>query len=343
MFNDVMEVITVLGPVFVIAWILVFRSVKLRPQKYFNSILLMIALAVSIIFISAFFGEYMGVFLLGCFLVVMMALFMVPVLLIINGIQMIKRESLCLSNVLSLVLGIVVGIGEIATVIYVLGLSSFLDIGNLNYFILLIAFTVFYFSALVLSFVIYSVFITIMPQRMNFDYIIIHGCGLKGGLEPTKLLSDRIDKAIEIYNKCKVKPYLIPSGGQGADEKISEAQAMKNYLMAHGIPEERILLEDKSTTTRENLLNSKEIIDEYGGKKRVALVSSNFHVYRCLRLAKQIGFKCTGVGAHTAFYYWPSALIREFIAVFLTKDFLGWAIVGYLLFISPILYGMYWS
>lgn len=343
MFTDVMETVKVLGPVFLIVWIMVFRSVKLRPQKYFNSILLMVALAVSIIFISGFFGEYMGIFLLVCFLAVMIVLFMVPVLLIINGIQMIRRESLCLSNVLSLVLGIVVGIGEIATVIYVLGLSSFLDIGNLNYFILLIAFTVFYFSALVLSFVIYSVFITIMPQRNSFDYIIIHGCGLKGGLEPTKLLSDRIDKAIEIYNKCKVKPYVIPSGGQGADEKISEAQAMKNYLMAHGVPEERILLEDKSTTTRENLLNSKKIIDHYGGKKRIALVSSNYHVYRCLRLAKQIGFQCTGVGAHTAFYYWPSALIREFIAVFLTRDFLGWAIAGYLLFISPILYGLYWS
>ena len=343
MFESFIEVIQVLGPVFRISWLLVIRSVIFRPQKYFNSILLMFALAVTIIFISGFFGDYMGIFLLICFLAVMLALFLVPVLLIINGIQMIRRESLCLSNVLSLVLGIIVGIGEIATVVYVLGLSDFLDISHMNYFILFIAFTVFYFSALVLSFVIYSVFISIMPQRMNFDYIIIHGCGLKGGEVPTKLLSDRIDKAIEIYEKCKVKPYVIPSGGQGPDEKISEAQAMKNYLLAHGIPEDRILLEDKSTTTRENLSNSKKIIDYYGGKKRVALVSSNYHIYRCLRLAKEIGFKCTGIGAHTAFYYWPSALIREFIAVFVTRKFLFWSLAGYMLFISPILYMLYWS
>lgn len=154
----------------------------------------------------------------------------------------------------------------------------------------------------------------------------------------TKLLSNRVDKAIQIWRKCRRKPILIPSGGRGDDEKLSEAEAMKRYLLEHGIPEECILPEDRSKTTRENLLYSKEIIDARPGRKRTALVSSNYHVYRCLRLAREAGLKCTGIGADVALYYWPSALIREFIAIFLTRRFLIWSLLGYAVFIGPILY-----
>jgi len=174
---------------------------------------------------------------------------------------------------------------------------------------------------------------------MRFNYVIIHGCGLAGGERMTKLLSNRVDKAIQIYRRCRNKPVIIPSGGQGKDEKISEAEAMKSYLLEHGIPEEHILPEDHSTTTKENLINCKEIIEAREGKKRTALISSNYHIYRCLRYAKEVGLKATGIGAPVAFYFWPSALIREFIAVFLTKRFLIWALLGYLVFISPLLYG----
>ncbi|MBO4919138.1 MAG: YdcF family protein [Erysipelotrichaceae bacterium] len=338
--DEITDTIRVFGPILAIAWIITIASIIARPQNYFNSMLLLGALLVTMLFVASFFGEYTGMFLLACFLIIMAALFMVPLLLIINGIQMIKRESFCLAHVLSLVLGVVVGIGEIAAVIYVLGLSDFISLYNAEYWILLLIFTVFYFSFLVLSFVIYSVFIQIMPHRMNFDYIIIHGCGLIGGEKLSRLLSNRVDKAIEIYNKCKKKPVIIPSGGKGEDEKLSEAEAMKNYLLEHGIPEEDILVEDKSATTRENLINFRNLIDVREGKKKIALVSSNYHIYRCLRLAKEVGLKCTGIGAKVAFYYWPSALIREFIAVFLEKRFLIRALIGYLLFISPILYAL---
>ena len=338
--DEITDILRIFGPVFAIIWVITIASIIAKPQNYFNSMLVLGALLVTMLFVSCFFGDYAGIFLLICFLIVMLGLFMVPLLLIINGIQMIKRESLCLAHVLSLALGIIVGIGEIAAVIYVLGLSDFISLYNADYWILLLVFTVFYFSFLVLSFVIYSVFIQIMPHRMNFNYVIIHGCGLIGGEKLSKLLSDRVDKAIEIYSRCKNKPVIIPSGGKGEDEKLSEAEAMKNYLLEHGIPEEHILLEDKSATTRENLINSKNLIDVREGKKKTALVSSNYHIYRCLRLAKEVGLKCTGIGARVAFYYWPSALIREFIAIFLSKKFLIWAMIGYLLFISPILYAL---
>ena len=100
---------------------------------------------------------------------------------------------------------------------------------------------------------------------------------------------------MDIYHKDPTPPILIPSGGQGSDEKIPEARAMADYMKDKGIPEEKIILEDKSTTTYENLVNSKKIIDERDGDKYTALVTSNYHVYRALRHAKKIGLKCTSM------------------------------------------------
>lgn len=341
MIQTIIENVQTMGPLFVCTWLVTIGAAILRPQRYFNSLLLMFSLFVTMLFVSGFFvGDAHGTFLLVCFLVIMLGLLLVPLLLVINGIQLIRKESLCLAHLLSLGLGIVVGIGEIAAIVYVLYLAGNMHVGRSSYWVLLLSATVFYFSMLVLCFVLYTVFIQIMPRRMNFDYVIIHGCGLAGGERLTKLLSNRVDKAIEVYEKCQRKPVIIPSGGRGDDEKISEAQAMKNYLLEHGIPESSIVLEDQSATTRENLLNSKEIVDAREGGKKTALVSSNYHVYRCLRIAREAGFTCTGIGADVALYYWPSALIREFVAVFLERKFLVWALVGYVLFVSPILYGL---
>ncbi|MBR0385768.1 MAG: YdcF family protein [Erysipelotrichaceae bacterium] len=339
MANEAMQNIMDLFPVFFLMWAVTVTCIILRPQKYSNSVLLMMALAVTVVFIAGLFGENMGYALLGSFVFFMLAVFLVPLLLIINGIQMIRRESFSLANVLSLVLGIFVGIGEIATIVYVLGLAETITIiGKMHFWVMLIIMTVFYFSVLVLNFVLYSTFISVMPHRMDFDYVIIHGCGLADGEKPTKLLSDRIDKAMEVYNKCIKKPCIIASGGKGSDEKISEAQAMRNYMVEHRIPERDIIMENASATTRENLTNSMAIINSREGGRKTALVSSNYHIYRCLRLATELGFRCTGIGAHVAFYYWPSALIREFIAVFLTRRFLFWSLLGYLLFVAPLIF-----
>ena len=337
--SNIIENVRVFGPVFALVWILTIGGALLRPQRYFNSLLLMFALLVTMLFASGFFSrDAAGYFLLACFLLVMLGLFLVPVLLIANGIVMIRRESFSPAHVLSLALGILVGIGEIAAIVYVLALSETIAIENANLWVLLLVFTVFYFSFLVLSFVVYSVFIQIIPRRRDFDYVIIHGCGLADGERLSRLLTDRVDKAVEVYEKSRNKPVIIPSGGRGEDEKLSEAEAMKNYLLERGIPVEDIITEDASSTTRENLINSKAIISGRPGGQKTALVSSNYHVYRCLCLASEVGLKCTGVGAKVALYYWPSALIREFVAVFTKKRFLIWSLIGWLLFISPLMY-----
>ena len=338
---NISENLHTLGPFFAAVWVVTILCVLLRPQRYLNSFLLLFALLVTAVFAAGFFDHDTAArILLGEFLALMLVLLLVPALLIANGVQMLRRESFSPAHVLSLALGVVVGVGEIAAVLYVNGLDGALSRGSGRQWVLLLVFTVFYFSFLVLSFVLYSVFIQIMPHRRNFDYVIIHGCGLAGGERLTKLLSNRVDRAIEIYQKCRVKPIIIPSGGQGGDEKLSEAEAMKRYLLERGVPEAHIVPEDRSATTLENLRNSKAIIDARPGGKKTALVSSNYHIYRCLRLAREVGLTCIGVGAPVALYYWPSALIREFVAVFAQKRFLIWSLIGYLIFISPALYAL---
>ena len=112
----------------------------------------------------------------------------------------------------------------------------------------------------------YCLFLQIIPHKRDFDYVIIHGSGLKKDGTVTKLLKDRCDKAIEVYRKDPTPPILVPSGGQGADEVCSEAKAIKNYLLSQGIPEEKIKMEDKSTTTWENLKFSKMLIESFPGR-----------------------------------------------------------------------------
>jgi uncharacterized SAM-binding protein YcdF (DUF218 family) len=198
--------------------------------------------------------------------------------------------------------------------------------------------TVIYTSMTFVIFMIYCVFLQIIPRKRDFDYVIIHGAGLLPDGRVSKLLSDRLDKAIEVYRKDSTPPYMIPSGGKGSDEYISEAEAMASYLRWHDIPDEKIIIEDKSTTTFENLRNSMEIINSMGGRKYTALVTSNYHVYRALRYCRKIGLRCTGIGSHVAFYYWPSALIREWVAIHAEKKhaamFLaGWIVCVGLLFV----------
>lgn len=90
---------------------------------------------------------------------------------------------------------------------------------------------------------------------------------------------------------------------------------MKNYLLEIGIKEDNIIMEDQSKTTYENLKNVKEMLDVNGKKNRYIFVTNNYHVFRTSLFARKLKMKAQGVGCKTAGYYWPSAFIREYIAV----------------------------
>ena len=330
-------------------WILFYICFSKDRSRYRNSYLLFIALAFTFLNALIFSGTYINGFVVILIMMVFLAILIVPFFLIHNGIVMIRKEGRSLSNLLSLFFGITIGLGEIATILIVfLALSS--NNGDekiLNTIkvvgdpLLFISISVIYLSVSFLIFMIYTLFLQIIPKKKDFDYVIIHGAGLIDGNRVSKLLSDRIDKALDVYHKDPTPPILIPSGGQGSDETVSEAQAMAEYIKSKGIPEEKIIIEDKSTTTYENLLNSKRIIDARSGNKYTALVTSNYHVYRALRHARKVGLKCTGIGSRVAFYYWPSALIREYIAVHAEKKHLFILILGWLICLSPFIYGLF--
>lgn len=312
-------------------------------SRYRNCYLLFLGLMGSIPFVLNLFGNNMGVAFQMISLAVLIALLIVPFFLIHNGIVMLRREGRQLSHMLSLALGLVILVGEAVTIALMVKYSVTFDLDASFYrswwFVLgsLISITVIYGSMAFLIFMIYTLFLQIIPRKRDFDYVIIHGAGLLRGDQLSKLLRDRVDKAIEVYRKDPTPPKLIPSGGQGGDETVSEAAAMKQYLLEQGIPESDILLEDGSKTTLENLKFSKDILDRQTGRKYTALVTSNYHVYRALRYCHRIGLQCTGIGSRVAFYYWPSALIREFIAIHSEKKHAVTFILGWLLCVALLL------
>ena len=150
----------------------------------------------------------------------------------------------------------------------------------------------------------------------NKDFIIVLGCGLKQDGSPSPLLRGRLDRAIAFAEKQEKEngkaPVFITSGGQGPNEPCSESAAMARYLTVHGIPETRIIEEDRSTSTFENMKFSKEKIWSVDPEAKVAFSTTNYHVFRSGLLARRVKMRAVGMGAETKWYFWPNAAVREF-------------------------------
>jgi uncharacterized SAM-binding protein YcdF (DUF218 family) len=148
------------------------------------------------------------------------------------------------------------------------------------------------------------------------DYIIILGARVKGEV-PSLALQYRIDAAAS-YLKKNRESIAIASGGQGPGEDITEAEAIKRGLLAHGISSDRILLEDKSTDTVENIRFSKRLIPQ--NLKTGLLVTNDFHLYRAKSIAKDQGLNLEGIPAETPTVAIPKSYAREYLAI--TKYYL---------------------
>lgn len=122
------------------------------------------------------------------------------------------------------------------------------------------------------------------------DTVLILGAQVKGSNKehayPSTSLKERLDSAIPYLNKYK-ETKVIVCGGKGADEPDSEANVMANYLIENGIASDRIIKEDTSTRTKENIQNALK----KGNLGNTVIVTSNFHTYRALLLAKRLGIK----------------------------------------------------
>ena len=147
------------------------------------------------------------------------------------------------------------------------------------------------------------------------DYIVVLGAAVYGE-NPSITLQHRLEGAAR-YLEANPHTRAVVSGGQGKGEDISEAECMRRYLVEHGIEQDRILLEDRSTSTKENLAFSKAVIETDGGKvDRVVIVSSAYHLYRATKIAETLGIRASGAAGSDGYpIYMLGMYLREALAV----------------------------
>lgn len=251
------------------------------------------------------------------------------VTLFIEGIKVIRHEGLKPGNLLTMLFSVLLYLylavwpvigglekGRIGTKLYVLiSLSAVYVLALMAVYLLSAALNLFH-----------------LKKRRGADYIIVLGAGVIG-TRVTPLLAARIDKGIELLHD-NPDAVLILSGGQGPGEDIAEGEAMARYVEQKGVDLGKIIVEGKSTSTEENLLFSRELMDP--DRPRVIVVTTAYHVFRALLLEKQQGLKCVGFGAKTKWYFTLNALIREFVG-YLSLTWKQHAVVAALIFIAAVI------
>ena len=241
---------------------------------------------------------------------------------IITNIVLIKKEGFKTRNLLGIFLGFFALIGLFGSQgIYIITSKLFVSEQQIifkRFIDVFINATLSYFYTLIIATLYCNVIASKHIPEYNQDFIIILGSKIREDGTLTPLLKGRADKAIEFgrnqLENTKKQIYYIPSGGKGNDEIISEAQAIKNYLLEQGIDKKFILVEDKSTSTIENMKYSNEIIQKEMKDAKVSFSTTNYHVFRSGVIAAKCGIDCEGMGSNTKWYFYTNALIREFIA-----------------------------
>lgn len=235
--------------------------------------------------------------------------------LVLNGGTMLRREGRRPANLLSL--------GAGAGIVGYVVLSGAADITEQP---VLLAVTsavravLGYVSVQFACFLLYSFCYGMLPHRRKAEFIVVLGSGLVGGSRVPPLLASRLDKGLAVFQRQRADghdPVLITSGGQGPGEDVPEGRAMADHLLARGAPEDRLLVEDVSRSTEQNLRFSAELMRERNPAYRCLIVTNNYHVMRAARVARKEQVDGDVVGSPTARYFLPSATIREFVAVFL--------------------------
>jgi uncharacterized SAM-binding protein YcdF (DUF218 family) len=255
---------------------------------------------------------------------------LMAILATVSNIRLLQREGRTWTNMLAIFLSLLLVIATFtpATVTYILQNSTLIDVhqytGTGRFIGMFIENTagiiVVYFECILAGSIILSIRAARHIPAFDKDYILILGCQMRKDGTPTKLLQSRIDRAVEFANMQKNATgkdiIFVPTGGKGKSEVISEAEAIKRYLVSQDIPESSIIAEDKATNTYENFQKSVELIKKTSGKKapKIAFSTTNYHVFRAGFLAARQHIKAEGIGSKTKSYFFINAFIREFIA-----------------------------
>lgn len=225
---------------------------------------------------------------------------------------------------------IILGVLSLANVLFLLRVSSptvgFVMQAGIS--VLVIVYALFYkriprkihitMGILCLFPVAFVVFLFVYGNVSNADYsedvVIVLGAGIIGE-NVTRPLARRLDRAFYYWQE-NPDAYIIVTGGLGDRALITEAEAMARFLARRGVPRERILLEDRSTSTYENLVFAKEILDNhFPNGFQAVLITNDFHIYRAVRTARSVGIDANRIGAYTDWYSWPVNYLREMLAV----------------------------
>lgn len=154
------------------------------------------------------------------------------------------------------------------------------------------------------------------------EILVVLGAGIRGD-QVSRTLQHRLEAAYA-YHVMNPKAIIILSGGQGPEEWITEAEAMKRYLIAKGVPKEKLIKEEASTSTFENFKFSLAIIKKAGYQPdSVVFITNAFHVLRAHQVARQLGLDVNHIGAAIDWYMIPSVYSREVFAL------LKWVVLSY--------------
>lgn len=242
------------------------------------------------------------------------------VALCISNISLIRHEGKRLVNVLGIILAFLLVGGELFLFFFDAAASgSQLGIMIRDLIENLFAAVYLYFECMLLGIIVAFFIVSQYEPDLDKDFLIILGCGLRKDGTPSPLLRGRCDRALAFAKKqkqqCGKDLIFITSGGKGPDEPISESASMKRYLIEQGVPGERIIEENQSTDTRENMKFSKEKIWEINPNGKVAFATTNYHVFRSGLYARRVKMRAVGMGAKTKRYFWPNAAVREFVGL----------------------------
>ena len=240
--------------------------------------------------------------------------------LCVSNVSLIRHEGFRTVNVLGIVLSFLLVGGEVFLFLFDYAVSgSQREVMIHDLIANLFAAVYLYFECMLLGVMIADAIVVRYEPDPDKDFIIILGCGIRKDGTPSPLLRGRVDRALAFAEKQKTltgkEPVFVTSGGQGPDEPVSESAAMKRYLLEQGVPEERILEEDRSTDTFENMKFSKEKIRSVDPEGRVAFSTTNYHVFRSGLCARRVKMRAVGMGARTRWYFWPNAAVREFVGL----------------------------
>ena len=252
----------------------------------------------------------------------LISVFIIPfsVVLAASNMALIRHTGFRVVNILGIFLGIFLIGGLVFIRLYDRNFMGNLEELRRHEIIMsLVTSFYLYFECMMIGSIAAGLIAAFHEPEPDKDIVIILGYSLQEGKTSVSVLKKRVDRAIEFRKKQLRETgkdlIFITSGGKGTNESLSESRWMHDYLIQQGIPEDIIIEEDQSTTTHENMIFSKEKIQEINPKAKIAFSTSNYHVFRSGLYARKEKIRAVGMGAKTKWYFWPNASVREFAGI----------------------------